>query len=152
MRPSPLVCLLAWSRCSAPPPTECQSSTQCNFAVGGTCEPDPQGRRWCRYPDPTCQSAYRWSTEAGDDLASLCVPGAAVAVVLAGDGTGSVVSDPAGIDCGSLCTAYFPIGASVRLSATASPGSTFLGWGVDPPPLATHPPRTAHLHATPQPS
>jgi hypothetical protein len=45
-----------------------------------------------------------------------------------GSGAGTVVSAPAGIDCGSTCQAVFGTGASVVLTATAASGSTFAGW------------------------
>jgi hypothetical protein len=48
-----------------------------------------------------------------------------------GSGTGSVVSRPAGIKCGSGCTAQFQDGAVVVLSATPSRGSRFTGWSGD---------------------
>ena len=51
-----------------------------------------------------------------------------LAVSLAGDGKGSVVSSPAGIDCGSTCEASFNLGTRVSLAATAASGSTFTGW------------------------
>ncbi len=50
----------------------------------------------------------------------------------AGLGTGQVVSVPVAIDCGSSCSsasAQFLFGTSVVLTATASPGNTFTGWG-----------------------
>lgn len=46
-----------------------------------------------------------------------------------GDGSGSVASTPAGIDCGATCTAHFYPNASVELKATPNAGSTFSGWG-----------------------
>ncbi len=46
----------------------------------------------------------------------------------AGNGAGSVTSNPAGIDCGSTCSHDFEHGTSVTLTATASAGSTFSGW------------------------
>jgi phospholipase C len=46
----------------------------------------------------------------------------------AGNGTGTVASTPAGINCGATCSATFGIGTSVTLTATASTGSTFAGW------------------------
>src|SRR4029079_17879268 len=52
----------------------------------------------------------------------------ALAVTRAGTGTGTVTSSPAGINCGSTCTANFASGASVTLSASAASGSTFAGW------------------------
>lgn len=45
-----------------------------------------------------------------------------------GTGRGTVVSSPAGIDCGSTCQAAFGTGTSVGLTATAASGSTFAGW------------------------
>ncbi|MFA5026886.1 MAG: LamG-like jellyroll fold domain-containing protein, partial [Candidatus Methylomirabilota bacterium] len=43
-------------------------------------------------------------------------------------GTGTVVSAPAGIDCGATCSATFPPGTSVTLTATPDAGSIFAGW------------------------
>jgi uncharacterized delta-60 repeat protein len=46
----------------------------------------------------------------------------------AGSGTGTVNSSPAGISCGSTCAHAFRHGTAVKLTATPSPGSSFLGW------------------------
>jgi hypothetical protein len=54
-----------------------------------------------------------------------------LSVYLVGAGTGTVVSSPAGINCngvGSGCTAYFPLGSKVTLTAT--PGG-FGGWSAN---------------------
>lgn len=48
--------------------------------------------------------------------------------VHAGNGLGSIVSDPAGIDCGTDCTFDFEDATVVTLSAVADTGSTFTGW------------------------
>lgn len=45
-----------------------------------------------------------------------------------GSGAGTVVSTPAGVDCGSTCQAVFGNGTSAVLIATAASGSTFAGW------------------------
>ena len=45
-----------------------------------------------------------------------------------GDGAGTVTGAPAGIDCGSTCTASFEAGATVELKAVADAGYTFAGW------------------------
>ena len=42
------------------------------------------------------------------------------------NGSGTVASNPAGIDCGATCAATFKEGASVTL--TAAPASDFVGW------------------------
>lgn len=46
----------------------------------------------------------------------------------AGNGSGAVTSTPAGINCGSSCTASFTQGTVITLAATAATGSTFTGW------------------------
>jgi hypothetical protein len=43
-------------------------------------------------------------------------------------GNGKVTSNPAGIDCSSMCTAFFTKGTVVTLYATADANSTFVGW------------------------
>lgn len=53
---------------------------------------------------------------------------AALTVMLGGNGSGTVSSSPAGIDCGADCTEEFPQGSGVTLTATASAGSFFVGW------------------------
>jgi len=46
-------------------------------------------------------------------------------------GAGTISSNPAGIDCGTTCTASFASGSSVRLAATAMSGYAFSGWSGD---------------------
>jgi uncharacterized repeat protein (TIGR01451 family) len=53
-------------------------------------------------------------------------------VTKAGNGTGTVASDPGGIDCGPACasdSAEFVPDSLVRLTTAAEPGSEFVGWG-----------------------
>jgi len=49
-------------------------------------------------------------------------------VLKAGSGTGKVTGSPAGITCGSYCSATYLSGTSISLTSTASTGSTFSGW------------------------
>jgi Divergent InlB B-repeat domain len=53
---------------------------------------------------------------------------AQVSVTKDGTGTGTVTSNPAGIDCSATCIANFPGGTVVTLTASAAVGSTFAGW------------------------
>ncbi len=51
-----------------------------------------------------------------------------VTVNRAGTGTGTVVSTPAAINCGTVCANTFGAGAVVTLTATPATGSVFTGW------------------------
>ena len=55
----------------------------------------------------------------------------ALTVALAGAGSGSVASTPAGIACPSDCTESYPDGTLVDLTPTAAAGSRFTGWSGD---------------------
>src|SRR5438034_1130912 len=49
-------------------------------------------------------------------------------VTTAGAGAGTVTSTPAGIDCGTACSASYTSGTVVTLTATPVVGSVFTGW------------------------
>lgn len=46
-----------------------------------------------------------------------------------GDGSGQISSSPAGLSCGTACSAQFTQGTQVTLTATPASGSVFSGWG-----------------------
>ena len=52
----------------------------------------------------------------------------AVTVQRDGAGTGSVISTPAGIDCGGACSLTANDGTSITLTASPDVGSVFVGW------------------------
>ena len=82
-------------------------------------------------------SGLHWtlSGEAHQDnygrLSDVASPTRLLAVDIAGSGTGSIVSAPAGIVCGDVCEASFRDGSPVTLTATATTGSDFTGWSGD---------------------
>jgi uncharacterized repeat protein (TIGR02543 family) len=64
--------------------------------------------------------------------------GVQLTVTKAGDGEGTVRSDPEGIDCGETCQARFTQDALVTLIPLAASNSEFVGWqGCDVPPEGT---------------
>jgi hypothetical protein len=50
----------------------------------------------------------------------------------AGNGSGTVTSNPAGIDCGATCSTTFTPGQVFALTAIPAAGSIFAGWSGDP--------------------
>jgi hypothetical protein len=52
-------------------------------------------------------------------------------ITSAGTGSGKVVSNPAGVDCGTTCSAYFTNGTAVTLTPLPATGSVFAGWSGD---------------------
>ncbi len=52
----------------------------------------------------------------------------ALTVIKAGNGSGTVTSSPAGINCGADCSETYSAGTSVTLTAAPSFNSTFTGW------------------------
>jgi hypothetical protein len=49
-------------------------------------------------------------------------------LTVANSGGGTVTSNPAGISCGSTCSAAYTAGTTVTLTATPDATSTFIGW------------------------
>ena len=54
-----------------------------------------------------------------------------LSVVLEGSGSGTVTSNPAGINCGTSCAASFTPGTTVSLAASSASGSQFSGWSTN---------------------
>jgi len=51
-----------------------------------------------------------------------------LSVSVSGPGAGTITSVPAGISCGTTCTAQFPAGEAIVLTASPETGSVFAGW------------------------
>jgi hypothetical protein len=58
-------------------------------------------------------------------------PGVQLAVTVAGTGTGTVTSTPAGIDCPTTCSAVFPPNTQVSLSESPNSNDAFASWSGD---------------------
>jgi len=51
-----------------------------------------------------------------------------LSVVPSGNGSGTVTSNPSGINCGATCNSSFVSGTQITLTAAARGNSTFAGW------------------------
>lgn len=56
-------------------------------------------------------------------------PNYAITVTTAGSGTGTITSDPTGINCPTVCSASFPQNTQVTLTETPGTSYAFAGWG-----------------------
>jgi hypothetical protein len=75
----------------------------------------------------TCTLALTAAASATATFTSAAAP-VQLTVLPAGTGAGTVTSSLSGISCGATCTASFPSGTPVTLTAIATAGSTFAGW------------------------
>lgn len=123
----------------------------CRTGASGTCSVSlPSGTRvkLTVVPDPlmifagwsgggcqgnalTCTFAVTGNTDIGVTLNPAPPPPPATAqltVTLSGNGQGQVTTNPAGISCPGTCTAAFPSGTQLTVTATPAAGSTFVGY------------------------
>ena len=120
---------------SNPPAIECgplAPACERSFAPGSsvtlTAEPEPgsvfTGWSGACSGIGTCQLTLN----AAKSVTASFEPGFQLAVTRSGSGTGTVISIPAGIDCGAVCTAGFIRDSVVTLTAKPNQGSSFSGF------------------------
>jgi Divergent InlB B-repeat domain len=81
------------------------------------------------YPGGYCQTGGPQGASCCSDLyVSFSKLRYTLSVGVTGTGKGSVVSAPAGIDCGTACTGTFDWNSSVTLTPQPAPGSRFSAW------------------------
>lgn len=121
---------------SAPTGINCPTACSANFASGTqvvlTATP-ATGSTFTGWTDATCEGTGTCTitiTAATSVTASFGggTNNFTLSVSEAGNGTGGVTSNPAGINCPTTCSASFTSGAQVTLVESASEGSTFAGW------------------------
>jgi len=110
---------------------------------GGVCTgPYDEGSVVTLIPTPTGHSSFTgWSggcendsgpcelvMEAAESVTAHFTAQHAISVSKAGSGAGSIVSAPAGVNCGGTCLFYFTDGEEVSLAAIPAAHSSFTGW------------------------
>lgn len=127
---------------SGPAGTVTDSSGSVDCAVGSTCSVKfDDGTVDTLRADISASALYSWSgcdTANGDTcivtmdadktVSATFRSGVPVTVTENGTGSGSVTSNPDGIDCPGTCKAYWVQGTTVTLTASAADGSVFAGW------------------------
>lgn len=81
----------------------------------------------CTGSSTTCNVTMNLNHNVVANFVPAAVP-TPLTVAKSGTGTGTVTSSPAGINCGSTCSANFNSGSTVTLTAAPTGGSTFSGW------------------------
>ena len=75
-----------------------------------------------------CNDNYRFLIFDGGFRMTFNPPQYLLTVTKAGTGSGTVTSVPAGINCGSTCSANYNSGISVTVTASPVSDSVFSGW------------------------
>lgn len=76
-------------------------------------------------------TTFNTGVQPGNGKATITYNVQTLTVSRTGPGSGTITSQPPGIDCGTTCSADFVQGSSVTLTANAGAASSFEGWGGD---------------------
>jgi len=108
----------------------CTQSYPLGTVVTLTATPSPGARFVGWSGDPDCADGSVTLDKAKTCTATFAALSslATLSVVKFGSGSGTVTSDPPGIDCGATCSATYDRGTVVALTAIPAPGSSFMGW------------------------
>jgi DNA-binding beta-propeller fold protein YncE len=126
-----------WLRCGGA--CEGEFDQESNVELIATPVPHSRFVGWNDCPSASGPSSCTVSMDADHTVGAEFepIPQQALGVTRSGSGGGVVVSSPAGIDCGLLCSGEFDEASQVTLTAAAAEGSRFSGWsGCDTEPGA----------------
>jgi hypothetical protein len=106
-------------------PLVSDSREQCDNSPG-----DPYAYLYCLYGVGQPVNSSTIVEDLYKQIESMAFPmgGPQESIVINQVGQGTVVSNPAGIDCGQTCSQVLPSGNSLALQANAAAGWAFSGW------------------------
>ena len=122
---------------SAPAGIDCGSACAADFVAGTTVELTASAASASTFEgfsdacvglDPVCAVTMDAAASVTVRFDGVAHP---VSVTVAGDGAGTVTSDPAGVSCPPDCSESFAPATSLELVAAPATGSEFSGWGGD---------------------
>ena len=119
---------------SSPSGISCGSTCSFPFAVGTTVAltPTPAGGSTFAGWSGDCNSSGSVTvSDTGKRCTATFNSRGTVTVIKGGNGSGDVISRPAGISCGAICSAPFAVGTFITLIPSPAAGSTFAGWSGD---------------------
>ncbi len=105
-----------------------QQGTSGESLFGAGCEEGPGAETFCVVYQPSGTPEAFDDTEITAHFTSAGPSGPELTLTKEGTGSGTVASNPAGIECGGTCKASFETNAKVTLTASPSAGSTFVSW------------------------
>jgi hypothetical protein len=123
--------------CGPGTPNDCDQMYPYNQGVVLTPNPGPNatftGWTDCDQPNVPLPNQCTMVMDADKNVTATFVTRFALNVDKTGTGTGTVTSNPPGINCGPDCDELYNAGTVVNLTATPDPPATFDGWAPDEP-------------------
>ncbi len=119
---------------SAPTGIDCGTSCSATFDTGtsvtltATAETGSTFTGWSGACSGSSSTCVITALDAQNVTATFVKRPGTLTVTKAGSGSGSVISMPSGIDCGTTCSAMYETGSTVSLTPMAASGSAFAGW------------------------
>jgi hypothetical protein len=119
---------------SAPTGIDCGTSCSATFDTGtsvtltATAETGSTFTGWSGACSGSSSTCVITALDAQNVTATFVKRPGTLTVTKAGSGSGSVISMPSGIDCGTTCSAMYETGSAVSLTPMPASGSAFAGW------------------------
>lgn len=135
--PTGINCTVTSSTCTATAPAIASYPVGTNITLAATpavgyaftsWNGSPPGAPFVPSPCNGVGPACTFTMDTLKTVTAIFAPVVTLSVAKSGTGFGTITSAPAGISCGSTCSARYVSGQTVTLTASAASGSKFTGW------------------------